>query len=123
MQRMLRLILQTAILCGIYWASRWFVDAAGVPLPANVVGVIVLFALLCFGVIKLEHISEAASFLLRHLVFFFIPITVGLMEWGGVFKEHWLVLLAAVVLSSLVPFWLVGFVTQWLHKRRRPCDI
>jgi holin-like protein len=78
---------------------------------------------LCFGVIKLEQISDAADFLLKHLVFFFVPITVGLMEWGGVFKEYWLVLLSAVVVSSLVPFWLVGFVTQRLHRRRGPCDI
>ncbi|MBI4805089.1 MAG: CidA/LrgA family protein [Desulfovibrio sp.] len=123
MRWMLKLILQTILLCAIYWGSRWLVDATGLPLPGNVVGVVVLFTLLCLGVIKLEHIAGAADFLLKHLVFFFVPITVGLMEWGGVFKEHWLVLLTAVVVSSLVPLWLVGFVTQWLHKRRGPCDI
>ncbi len=123
MHKMLRLIWQAAILWGIYRTSGWLVSATGIPLPGNVLGVVLLFTLLCLGVIKLEHISDAADFLLKHLVFFFIPITVGLVEWGPVFKEHWLVLLAAVVVSSLVPFWLVGFVTQWLHRRRRPCNI
>ncbi len=114
---------QAAILWAIYRASCWFVEATGLPLPGNVVGVVALFALLCLGVLKLEHLSDAADFLLRHLVFFFIPITVGLMEWGAVFREYWLVLLVAVLVSSLAPFWLVGFVTQWLHRRGKPCDI
>lgn len=123
MRKLFRLVWQAAILWGIYRAGGWFVAATGLPLPANVVGVLALFCLLCLGVIKLEHVEEAADFLLRHLVFFFVPITVGLMEWGEVFGRHWAVLLAAVLASSLLPFWMVGFVTEWLHHRRRPCDI
>lgn len=123
MWKALRIVWQAAILTGIYRASCWFVDLTGLPVPGNVVGVAGLFTLLCLGVVKLEHVAGAADFLLRHLVFFFIPITVGLMEWGGVFKEHGFVFLAAVLVSSLVPFWLVGFVTQWLHKRGKPCGI
>ncbi|MFZ5426483.1 MAG: CidA/LrgA family protein [Thermodesulfobacteriota bacterium] len=123
MSKALRIVWQTAVLLGIYRASCWLVDVSGLPVPGNVVGVAALFTLLCLGVVKLKHVDDAADFLLRHLVFFFIPVTVGLMEWGGVFKEHGAVFLAAVLVSSLVPFWLVGFVTQWLHKRGKPCDI
>ncbi|MFP5238268.1 MAG: CidA/LrgA family protein [Acidobacteriota bacterium] len=118
-----RFIWQAAILWAVYRGSCWFVEAVGLPLPGNVVGVVALFTLLCLGVVKLEHVSHAADFLLRHLVFFFVPITVGLMDWGAVFKEYWLELSAAVVVSSLLPFWLVGSLTQWLHRRGKPCDI
>ena len=121
MHKILRIIWQTAILWAIYQASCWLVDTTGIPLPGNVVGVAALFTLLCSGVVKIEHVACAADFLLKHLVFFFVPITVGLMEWGGVFKQHGWILFAAVVISSLVPFWLVGAVTQWLHRRGKPC--
>lgn len=123
MHKLFRLVWQSAILWAIYRGGSWLVAETGLPLPANVVGVLALFGLLCLGVVKLEHVEEAADFLLRHLVFFFVPITVGLMEWGDVFSRHWAVLLLAVLASSLTPFWLVGFATQWLHHRRRPCDI
>lgn len=122
MQRFFRFLWQTALLWAIYRFSCWLVEALGVPLPGNVVGVGILFGLLCLGAVKLEHVAESADFLLRHLVFFFIPITVGLMEWGGVFREHWAVLAAAVLVSSLAPFWLVGRLTQWLHARGNPCS-
>ncbi len=123
MRKALRMLGQTALLWGVYWVSNRFVTAAGLPVPGNVVGVLLLFTLLCLGVIRLEHVQEAADFLLRHLVFFFIPIAVGLMNWGQVFQDHGLVLLAAIVVSSLLPFWAVGFITQWLHRKDGECEL
>ncbi|WP_027190976.1 CidA/LrgA family protein [Fundidesulfovibrio putealis] len=121
MMKVFRLAAQTALLWGIYWVCNRFVQATGLPIPGNVIGVAVLFSLLCFGVVKLEHVQEAADFLLKHLVFFFIPIAVGLMDWGPVFYDYGLVLLAAIVASSLIPFWAVGFITQRLHRKEKPC--
>ncbi|WP_243357967.1 CidA/LrgA family protein [Fundidesulfovibrio terrae] len=119
MRKLLLLAAQTALLWAIYRASTWFVAATGLPVPGNVVGVAALFALLRLGVVKLEYVQEAADFLLRHLVFFFIPITVGLMNWGGVFREHAWTLLAAILVSTLLPLWTVGFITQRIDRQGR----
>jgi len=64
MMKVFRLAAQTALLWGIYWVCNRFVQATGLPIPGNVIGVAVLFSLLCFGVVKLEHVQEAADFLL-----------------------------------------------------------
>jgi holin-like protein len=40
------------------------------------------------------------------------------MDWGGVFYQYGLVLLTAVVVSSVLPFFAVGFLTLFLHRRR-----
>ena len=109
---------QLSILWGVYLAGRWLTEALALPVPANVVGVVLLFTLLCLGLVRLEYVAETADFLLRHLVFFFIPIAVGLMDWGGVFYQYGFVLLAAVVVSSVLPFFAVGFLTLFLHRRR-----
>lgn len=91
------------------WA-RW-------PLPGNVLGVVVLFTLLCLGVVRLKHVERTADFLLRHLVFFFVPIAVGLMEWGEVFRNYGMVLFVAILISSLLPLLSVGFLTLLLHRK------
>ena len=114
---MLKLGQQLAILWAICWLSNTLVDRTGLPIPGNVVGVIVLFGLLTLGLVKLEHIQDAADFLLKHLVFFFVPVSVGLMNWGHVFQEHALTFSAAILVSTLLPFWVVGYITQWLHGR------
>lgn len=118
MTQTFKVICQAALLCLIYWTCHWFVILTGLPVPANVLGIVVLFSLLFFDVIKEEHISEAAGFLLKHLVFFFVPVAVGLMEWGGVFYDYGFVLLAAIVVSSLLPLAVVGFLSQFLQKRQ-----
>ena len=115
--RILKYLGQLGILWGIYAIGKWLTEALALPVPANVVGVVLLFALLCLGVVKLEYVAETADFLLRHLVFFFIPIAVGLMDWGGVFYQYGFVLLAAVAVSSALPLFAVGFMTLFLHRR------
>jgi len=109
---------QLAILWAIYQGSTWLVAFTGLPIPGNVVGVILLFSLLSLGVLKLKHVELAADFLLKHLVFFFVPIAVGLMEWGQVFYDYGLTLLLAIVISAVLPLLAVGGLSQLLNKRR-----
>ncbi len=109
---------QLAVLCVVFWGSDLFVTWTGLPVPANVLGIIILFTLLCCGAIKEEHVAGAANFFLRHLVFFFVPIAVGLMEWGQVFYDYGLVLLIAIVVSSLLPLLGVGFLSRLMHKEK-----
>lgn len=120
MSQSIKLLIQTAILGIIYWGCDFFVRYTGLPVPANVLGIIVLFALLCAGVIKETYVSDAASFLLKHLVFFFVPIAVGLMIWGEVFYDYGLVLLVAIVVSSLLPLLAVGYLSRFLRKDDKP---
>lgn len=110
---------QLALLWAIYQASTWLVEATGLPIPGNVVGVMALFCLLCAGIVKLRHVELAADFLLKHLVFFFAAIAVGLMEWGSVFHDYGLTLLAAIVISAVLPLLAVGHLSQLLRRERR----
>ncbi len=116
MKKTLAALCQIAALIVLWRACHWAVVAAGLPVPGNVLGVIALFLLLLSGIVKEEHINEGASFLLRHMVFFFIPIAAGLMDWGGVFYEHALVLTAAIAVSSFLPLLGVGWFIRLLRR-------
>ena len=110
---------QMAFLMAIFLASNWLVGFTGLPMPGNVLGIIVLFLLLLTGVVKEEHISTAANFLLKHMVFFFVPVAVGLMQWGGVFYDYGWILLAAVVIGAILPLLTVGLLGRTLRRRTR----
>lgn len=112
---------QLALLWAVYQGSAWLAAATALPIPGNVLGVVLLFTLLALGVVKLQHVELAADFLLKHLVFFFVPIAVGLMEWGGVFADYGPTLLAAIVLSAAAPLLAVGGLAGLLHKKDAPC--
>ncbi len=117
MRTIWKLLWQTAILTAIFVGCDQLTRLTGIPLPGNVLGVIVLFFLLLTGIIKESHISLAAEFLLRHLVFFFVPIAVGLMQWGSVFYDYGWVLAAAIVGSTALPLVIVGFMARALRRR------
>ena len=116
MTETLKALGQLAILWVIYAASTWLAKASGLPIPGNVLGVLLLFALLCLGVLKLEQVQLAADFLLKHLVFFFAAVAVGLMEWGSVFYDYGLILLLAIVLSAVLPLLTVGLLAQRMAR-------
>jgi len=109
---------QLAVLWSIYLLSDYLVSLTDFPVPANVLGVVILFCLLCFGVIRLEQVEDVADFLLKHLVFFFIPIVAGLMEWGGMFREHALTLASAIIVSSLTPLFACAWIVLVLRREK-----
>lgn len=118
MTETLKALAQLGLLWAVYQASSWLVAATGLPIPGNVVGVVLLFCLLCTGIVKLKHVELAADFLLKHLVFFFAAVAVGLMEWGEVFADYGLTLLAAIVISAVLPLLAVGHASQALSRGR-----
>jgi holin-like protein len=108
-------------------AGLWLVLAAGqkiaaylpIPVPGNVVGMVLLFALLSTGLVKESWLTAGAGLLTRHLAFFFVPIAVGLMQWTGLLRDagHWLLL--ALGLSGILGLAATGVIAQMLRRPRR----
>lgn len=121
MKKLIRFLGQLAVLIAIYIVGDQIVLRTGLPLPGNVVGIVLLYALLNLGVLRLEQVQDAADFLLRHLVFFFIPVAVDLMNWGGVFYRYGLALALAIVVSTILTYLGTGYLAQWLQQDEKPC--
>ena len=112
---------QLALLSGIYLAGNAAVRWLGLPVPGNVVGIVGLYVLLNTGLVRLEWVQDAADFLLKHLVFFFIPVAVDLMNWGGVFRQYGWALALAIGLSTGLTYLGTGWLAQWFQKEEAPC--
>jgi holin-like protein len=82
-------------------------------------GMVLLFVLLCLGAVRLEWIEAGASLLLSHLAFFFVPIAVGLMDLGDVWRSSGLALLFILVASAAAGILFAGLVTHLLAVRQR----
>jgi holin-like protein len=91
-----------------------------IPLPGNMLGMVLLFALLASGVVRLQWFEAGSTLLLKHLAFFFVPIAVGLMALGDVLRESGVALLVILLASAAVGIVLAGGATQWLASRRYP---
>jgi holin-like protein len=115
--RFVRLTLQIAALASIFRLGSVIVEGLHLPVPGNVLGMLILFALLCCGLVKETWIAEGAGLLTRHLSFFFVPIVVGLMDWTGPLIESGPRLLVVLVGSSLAGLFVTGRVVQLLGRK------
>lgn len=104
--------IQMLILISIYQIGNLSVRIFHLPIPGNVSGIIILFFLLWIGIIKIDHIEMAAGWLLKHLSFFFIPISVGLMTLGPVFVTKGVSFLFVLIVSAFIGLLSAGKATQ-----------
>jgi holin-like protein len=119
LKKLALITIQTAALLLISEAGHLFVGALRLPLPGNLVGMLMLFALLTCGVIRLEWVEAGASMLVRHLAFFFIPIAVGLMAFGDLFVNYGVEIVVTLMLSAAIGIYVAGLTSQVLTRRRR----
>ena len=97
-------------------AGAWAVAKAGLPVPGNLIGMVLLFALLASGIVKQSWFETSGSFLIKHLAFFFVPITVGLMDLGPLLAASGVGIIVTLTLSAALGLSLVGWASQLLLR-------
>lgn len=90
---------------------------AHLPLPGNLIGMLLLLALLGCRIVRLSWFDSAASVLLSHLAFFFIPIAVGLVAFTDVLQRDGLSWLVTLVVAAAVGIVAAGVTTQAFSAR------
>lgn len=118
LKQMFQFLFQLFILLIINELGYFLASLLSLSLPGNVLGMIILFLLLLTGVLKLEWIEDASSFLLKHLVFFFIPITVGVMTLGPIILKHGLSIFIILITSAAIGMMSTGQLAQLFLRKR-----
>jgi holin-like protein len=113
-----RLAAGFAILLAFLFAGGWIADAARLPLPGSVVGMLMLAAALRLRWIPEGWIRGAAELLIRHMALLFVPAGVGLMVYGELLAREWLPIVVASAASTVAVMAVVG----WLQQRQEAAD-
>ncbi len=90
------------------------------PIPAAIYGFILLFVALCTGLLKPEHISQTADFLISGMGILFVAPAVNILAYYDLIAPQLAKVCLVVVLSTAVVFAVSGWVTQWLRKKGDP---
>ena len=85
----------------------------------NIIGMLLLFVLLCAGVVKGETVRPAAKFLLGTMALFFVPFGVGLIDSYKVIMDNAVAIIVATVVSTFAVIAAVGWVFQLLNKGKK----
>lgn len=88
-----------------------------VPIPASVYGIILLFAALCAGLVKVEQVKSVGTFLTGILPIFFVPSVVGILENWELIRHGVGSLVVLVMVSTVLTFLVSGKLAQKAGKQ------
>ncbi|MBS4210397.1 CidA/LrgA family protein [Bacillus sp. FJAT-50079] len=113
-----RMIIQISFLYVLYLLGVFIQKTFHLFIPGSIIGMLLLFILLLTNVIKQDWIKAGSLLLIRYLPLFFVPVTVGIMNYLDLFKGKGLVIIVIVLISTILVMMGTGWISQWLVRRQ-----
>lgn len=82
------------------------------PMPASVIGLVLLFILLCTGVVKLGQVEGVGTALTNNISFLFVPAGVSVINSLPILSQHPILIILLIIISTLLLLISVGFISQ-----------
>jgi holin-like protein len=89
------------------------------PIPASIYGMVLLFAGLMTGIIKLESVKETGSFLIEIMPLMFIPAGVGLITSWETIQRIFVPVIVIVVVTLITVMAATGLVSQTIIRKSK----
>lgn len=113
----MKYIKQFILILAISFAGELLKFLLPLPVPASIYGMVLMFAGLLTGVIKLEHVRETGKFLIETMPLMFIPAGVGLMSSWGTLKPLLIPVSVITVVTIVTVMVVSGHTAQFVLKR------
>lgn len=122
----LQIPLQVVMYVGVFIFSEYLVEWLNLPLPASIVGMLLMLVLIMSHILPLRWVKAGASWLLAEMLLFFIPAVVAVINYAQLLLvEGWRIFLVIAISTSLVlgatalVVDRVYHIEIWLRKRKR----
>ena len=116
MKKIFKIIIQISIIYAIYWAGNLLSNLIShiIVIPGNIIGMVILLILLTTNILKLSMIEETSSFMLKYMGFFFVPLSVGIMESYKLIQGSIVQIFIILVISCILVMYVSCKVTDVL---------
>jgi len=116
LKNVFKIMIQIAIIYVIYLIGNFISSIISdfIAIPGNIIGMIILLVLLNTNLLKLSMIEETGNFMIKYMGFFFVPLTVGLMDSYLLIKDSIIQILVILVVSCICVMFVSSKVTDLL---------
>jgi holin-like protein len=108
---------QFLIILGFTLAGEALQRLIPVNIPGSVYGLVLLFASLCLGIVKLEQVQETGKFLITLMPVLFVAPAAGILENWGLIQPRLLGILLITVAATVLTFGISGGITRFLIRK------
>ena len=112
----LRVVVQVGILFGFYLLGDFIVTLFHLKFPGSIVGLMLLWVCLYFKWLDVRFVVDGANLLIAFLTLFFVPTTVGIVQYPELLTKSCFLFIVAVLISSIFAFVFTGKLSQILEK-------
>jgi holin-like protein len=125
-QQRVQVPFQVALYIAFFLVAQELVERFHLPLPANIVGMLLLLALIMLRVLPLGWVKAGSRWLLAEMLLFFIPAVVAVVNYSQLLRvEGWRIMLV-IGLSTLLVLAATALVVDrvyrleiWLAERKK----
>lgn len=107
---------QVLVISIILLISRIIQSLVPIPMPASVIGLVLLFILLCTGIVKLGQVESVGTALTNNIGFLFVPAGVSVINSLGVLSTSPFLILGLIIVSTILLLVCTGLVSQLIMK-------
>jgi len=112
----MKLYVQLTIIFTISLIGEIISDGLHLPIPGSMIGLLILFLLLQFKLLRMRHVNMVGNFLLANMTILFLPPAVGIMDKFHVIAPYlfpiMLILLGALVINVVGDASMANFASN-----------
>lgn len=107
---------QVLVMSLILFVSKIIESFMPIPMPASVIGLVLLFVLLCTGVVKLGQVETVGTALTNNIGFLFVPAGISVVNSLGILSQSPFLIIALIIISTILLLICTGFISQMIMK-------
>lgn len=112
----LQIPVQVLLYAGLFVFAQYLVSWLHLPLPANLVGMVLMLALIICRVIPLSWIRAGARWLLAEMLLFFVPAVVAVVNYTQLLLVDGWRIFAVIAISSLMVLGATAWVVDKVYR-------
>ena len=113
----IKLILQLALFMLITFIGTEVQKLLHIPLAGSIVGLMLFFLLLQFKIVPESWINVGADFLLKTMVFFFIPSVVGIMDVASNITMNYILFFIVIIIGTCLVALSSGYIAEKMLEK------
>lgn len=105
---------QALTLAVILLISKIIESFIPIPMPASVIGLVLLFIALCTGIVKLGQVESVGTALTNNISFLFVPAGISVINSLQILSQSPVLIILLIIISTILLLISTGFASQLL---------
>lgn len=107
---------QVIVIALVLFVSKIIESFMPIPMPASVIGLVLLFVLLCTDAVKLGEVEKVGTTLTNNIGLLFVPAGISVVNSLGVISQAPFLIIGLIIVSTILLLICTGYVTQIIMK-------